>query len=49
VSLTVGKVKKNMFSVYLIPITVKISTFGKKKAGDLVNVETDILARYILR
>ncbi len=49
VSLTVGKVNKNMFSVYLIPITVKITTFGKKRDGDTVNVETDILARYLLR
>ncbi len=49
VSLTVGKVNKNMFSVYLIPITVKITTFGKKRDGNTVNVETDILARYLLR
>ncbi len=49
ISLTVGKVSKNTFSVYLIPATLKITTFGQKKQGDAVNVETDILARYILR
>ncbi len=49
ISLTVGKVSKNSLSVYLIPATLRITTFGQKKQGDRVNVETDILARYILR
>lgn len=49
ISLTVGKVSKNSFTVYLIPATLAITTFGQKKQGDRVNVETDILARYILR
>ncbi len=48
ISLTVGKVSKNTFCVYLIPATLKITTFGQKKHGDHLNVETDILARYIL-
>jgi riboflavin synthase len=49
VSLTVGKVKKGMFSVYLIPLTLKVTTLGDKKEGDVLNIETDILARYLLR
>jgi len=32
----------------LIPYTLKITTLGIKKAGDAVNIETDILAKYIL-
>jgi riboflavin synthase len=47
VSLTVGEVKQNSFTVYLIPYTLKVTNLGKKKAGDRVNLETDILAKYI--
>ncbi len=49
ISLTIGKVSKNSLTVYLIPATLRITNFGKKKSGDKINVETDILARYILR
>ncbi len=48
VSLTVGEVAKDYFSVYLIPFTKKVTTLGHKKVGDKVNVETDVLAKYIL-
>ena len=48
VSLTVGEVKKSYFSVYLIPFTKQVTTLGFKKKGDKVNIETDILAKYIL-
>ena len=48
VSLTVGEVKKSYFSVYLIPFTKKETTLGSKKKGDKVNIETDILAKYIV-
>ena len=47
ISLTVGKVGASDFSVYLIPYTLAVTTLARKKAGDLVNVETDILAKYI--
>lgn len=49
VSLTVGEVTPKYFSVYLIPHTLKVTTFGLKRAGDKVNLEADILARYILK
>jgi len=48
VSLTVGKVKNNIFSVYLIPFTKKVTNLGMKKKKEKVNIETDILAKYIL-
>ena len=47
VSLTVGKVGKGCFSVYLIPFTTRVTTLGAKKKGDWVNIETDILAKYV--
>jgi riboflavin synthase len=49
ISLTIGKVGKNYFEVYLIPYTLKVTTLGLKKAGDCVNIETDILAKYLFK
>ena len=48
ISLTIGKVGKDYFEVYLIPHTLKVTTLGLKKVGDGVNIETDILAKYLL-
>ena len=48
VSLTVGQVRKNDFSVYLIPFTKKMTTLGLKQKGNKLNVEVDLLAKYIL-
>lgn len=48
ISLTVGKVTKDAFSVYLIPFTMRATTMADKKAGDVLNIEADIIARYIL-
>ena len=47
VSLTVNTVFKNKFSINIIPHTNKVTTLGKLKKGDMVNIEIDILARYI--
>lgn len=47
ISLTVTDVEENNFSVSIIPHTAKLTTLGFKKQGDWVNLETDILARYI--
>lgn len=49
ISLTVGRVSQQSFTVYLIPATLRITTFGDKNIGDRLNIETDILARYLLR
>lgn len=49
ISLTVVDVIKNRFSVCLIPHTMEITNFHAKKIGDKVNIETDILGKYILK
>lgn len=50
VSLTVGpEPAATSFDVFLIPHTLEVTTLGALRAGDLVNVETDILGKYILR
>lgn len=48
ISLTVVDVKGNSFSVALIPHTLAVTTLGTRQPGDRVNIETDILGRYIL-
>ncbi len=48
ISLTIGKVKPTGCEVYLIPFTLKVTNLGKKKAGDSVNLETDLLAKYFI-
>lgn len=47
VSLTVSMVEKNIFEVALIPHTLENTTLKYLKSGDLVNIETDILGRYV--
>jgi len=49
ISLTVVDVKNNLASIYLIPHTIEITNFKTKKIGDKVNIETDILGKYILK
>ena len=49
ISLTVVDVKKNLASVCLIPHTIQVTNFKTKKIGDKVNIETDILGKYILK
>lgn len=48
ISLTVVDVLKDQFSVSIIPHTMKITNLSYKKIGDKVNIETDILGKYIL-
>ena len=40
--------EKQLFEVSLIPHTLQTTTLGNLKANDVVNVETDILGKYIL-
>jgi riboflavin synthase len=47
ISLTVVDVKKDLASVCLIPHTIKVTNFKSKKIGDKLNIETDILGKYI--
>jgi len=49
VSLTVVDVEDERFSVALIPHTLGMTTLGSRRAGDTVNIETDILAKYVER
>jgi riboflavin synthase len=48
-SLTVNEVEGKTFGVNLIPHTLAVTTWGAAKVGDAVNVEIDILARYVAR
>jgi len=48
VSLTLVGVEENRVSVSLIPHTLNITTLGMKRRGDLVNIETDILGKYVI-
>jgi riboflavin synthase len=49
ISLTVVDITNNNASVCLIPHTIKITNFQSKKVGDKINIETDILGKYILK
>lgn len=47
VSLTVASLKAGSFGVSIIPHTWKVTTFGKLQAGDRVNIEFDMLGKYV--
>ena len=47
VSMTVNEVKERRFSINVIPHTAGNTTLGLKNIGDRVNIETDIIARYV--
>jgi len=49
VSLTVNSCGKNRFYVNMIPHTAQMTTLGFKKVGDAVNIETDIIGKYVER
>ena len=49
ISLTVAAVRGATAEVCLIPHTVRVTNFASRRAGDAVNIETDILAKYALR
>ena len=47
VSLTISKVTKNGFEVWIIPHTYKLTNLSKLKMNSLVNIEIDILSKYV--
>jgi riboflavin synthase len=51
ISLTVGEINdgNNQVTVWLIPETLERTNLSTKKAGDLINVEVDVLAKYVER
>lgn len=48
-SLTVNEVEGNIFGVNIIPHTQKVTTWGETAVNDTINVEIDMLARYVAR
>jgi riboflavin synthase len=49
VSLTLVNVENDCFSVALIPHTLEVTTLGRRQVGHRVNLETDVLAKYVER
>ncbi|MGO8781077.1 MAG: riboflavin synthase [Rhodomicrobium sp.] len=49
VSLTVNEVSGSVFTINLIPTTLEVTTWGGRKPGDGVNMEVDLIARYVAR
>ena len=49
VSLTINTCAKDRFDVSIIPHTAKLTTVGFKKIGDRVNIETDMIGKYVER
>ena len=49
VSLTVNRVEGDTFEVFLIPHTLEVTTLGRLAAGATVNLEVDLVARYLER
>lgn len=47
ISLTLVDVEKERFSIALIPHTLEVTTLGQRLPGDRVNIETDILGKYV--
>lgn len=48
-SLTVNTVNDDIFSVLIIPHTLAVTTWGERQAGDKLNLEVDLMARYVAR
>ena len=49
ISLTVTEVKKKSFGVWIIPHTYEVTVLKERKIGDLVNLEADLLGKYVDR
>lgn len=47
ISLTVASVAADRFSVSVIPHTAAVTVLGRKRPGDIVNLETDIIGKYV--
>ncbi len=49
ISLTVNDLKEDLVKLAIIPHTAKITTIGFRKVGDLVNIETDLIGKYVVK
>ena len=47
ISLTVAAVETDRFSVSVIPLTAAVTVLGRKRPGDIVNLETDLIGKYV--
>lgn len=47
ISLTIVELSPNSFTVVVVPHTAKVTTIGQKKVGDKVNLESDLIAKYV--
>ena len=47
VSLTISKLKRNSFEIWIVPHTLKLTNLSKIKLNDYVNIEIDILSKYV--
>lgn len=48
-SLTVNRAERNRFAVTVIPHTLRVTTWAERRSGDRVNLEIDLIARYLDR
>jgi riboflavin synthase len=49
ISLTIAELEAGRFTIALIPHTLEVTNLGAAKAGDLVNLEADVIAKYVER
>ena len=49
ISLTVASLSESTFTIAIIPHTAEVTTLSERSAGDLVNIEVDVLAKYVER
>jgi riboflavin synthase len=49
ISLTVASLEGSVFSIALIPYTLEVTNLGAASAGDAVNIEADVIAKYVER
>ena len=49
ISLTISKIYSNSIEICIIPYTLKHTTLGIKDVGSLVNIETDMISKYVER
>ena len=49
ISLTVGETARGSFKVYIIPHTLKVTNLSSRRSGDKVNIEFDIIGKYLSR
>lgn len=49
VSLTLVNISEDSFSVHLIPVTLEETALGQRQAGDIINLEADLLGKYVQR